>query len=58
MVQVNGKVRGRITVPADASEDLVKRLAREHPNVRRFLDGKQVVKEIYVPKKLLNLVVR
>jgi len=58
VVQVNGKVRGRITVPADASEDRVKRLAREHPNVRRFLDGKQVVKEIYVPKRLLNLVVR
>ncbi len=58
VVQVNGRVRGRIQVPAEASADEVKAAARAHKNVRRFLEGKEVVKEVYVPGKILNLVVR
>jgi leucyl-tRNA synthetase len=58
VIQVNGKVRDRIEVDAGAAEDEVKRMALERPNVQRHLDGKQVVKEIVVPGKLVNFVVR
>ena len=57
-VQVNGKVRDSIEVAADAPEDEVKRTAFERPNVQRHLDGKQVVREIVVPGRLVNFVVR
>jgi leucyl-tRNA synthetase len=56
--QVNGKVRDRVQAPASATEEELKELARSAPNVRAHLDGKQVVKEIVVPGKLVNLVVR
>ena len=57
VVQVNGKVRGKITVAADASEEQVKSLAFADASVAKFTDGKEVRKAIYVPGKLLNLVV-
>jgi leucyl-tRNA synthetase len=57
-VQVNGKVRGDVTVPAGASDGDVLAAAKRVENVRRFLDGKTIVKEIVVPKRLVNLVVR
>ena len=58
VVQVNGKLRDRIEAASDASEEEVLRLARESEKVQRHLDGKAVVKEIFVPGKLVNLVVR
>ncbi len=58
VVQVSGKVRGKTTVSTQASEEEIKRLAREIPNVQQHLLGKQVVKEIYIPGKLLNIVVK
>jgi len=58
VVQVNGKLRDRIEAAADASEAELLELARASEKVARFLDGKQVVKEIVVPGKLVNLVVR
>ncbi len=58
VVQVNGRVRGRTTVSSSASEEEIRRLAKALPNVQQHLQGKEVVKEIYVPKKLLNIVVR
>jgi leucyl-tRNA synthetase len=58
VVQVNGKLRDRVEAEADAPEDELLRLARESENVQRQLDGKEVVKEIVVPGKLVNLVVR
>jgi leucyl-tRNA synthetase len=58
VVQVNGKLRDRIEAPTEAPEDELLRLARESEKVNRFLDGKDVVKEIVVPGKLVNLVVR
>jgi leucyl-tRNA synthetase len=58
VVQVNGKLRDRIEVAADAAEEELLDLARASEKVRRHLDGKQVVKEIVVPGKLVNLVVR
>ncbi|HET6999446.1 MAG TPA: leucine--tRNA ligase [Solirubrobacterales bacterium] len=58
IVQVNGKLRDRIEVPAEASKDELLGLARASEKVERYLDGKDVVKEIVVPGKLVNLVVR
>jgi leucyl-tRNA synthetase len=58
IVQVNGKLRDQIEAAADASEEELIRLARESENVRRHLDGKEVVKEVVVPGRLVNLVVR
>jgi leucyl-tRNA synthetase len=58
VVQVNGKLRDRIEAPAGAPEAELLALARESEKVRRHLDGRQVVKEIVVPGKLVNLVVR
>ena len=57
-VQVNGKLRDRIEAPADASEADLVELANASPNVRRHLDGKEVVKRVVVPGKLVNLVAR
>ncbi|MEQ9890947.1 leucine--tRNA ligase [Pectobacterium aroidearum] len=57
VVQVNGKVRGKITVAADASEEQVRERSAQEPLVAKYLDGVTVRKVIYVPGKLLNLVV-
>ncbi len=56
VVQVNGKVRGKITVPADASEDAVKQAALAEPNVARFLSGQRVTKVVVVPGRLVSVV--
>ncbi len=56
-VQVNGKIRGRIEIPADATEDLVLELAREDGNVSRYLRGKRVTRAIYVPERIVNFVI-
>lgn len=58
VVQVNGRVRDKIEVPSDMDSERVAELARESENVRRFLDGRQVIKVIKVPRKLVNLVVK
>ncbi len=58
VVQVNGKLRDRIEAATDAPEAELLALARESEKVRRHLDGKQIVKEIVVPGKLVNFVVR
>jgi leucyl-tRNA synthetase len=58
VVQVNGRLRDRIEAPADAPESELLALARESEKVRRHLDGREVLKEVVVPGKLVNLVVR
>ncbi len=58
VVQINGKLRDRIEVAADTPEEELLELVRGSENVRRHLDGKDLVKEIVVPGKLVNLVVR
>ena len=58
VVQVNGKVRDRLEAPASAGPDELKALARDAPNARAHLDGREVVKEVVVPGKLVNVVVR
>ncbi|MEG0496137.1 MAG: leucine--tRNA ligase [Eubacterium sp.] len=57
-VQINGKVRGKITLPADADKDAAKAIALGHDNIRSYVDGKKIVKEIFVPGKIFNLVVK
>jgi len=56
-VQVNGKVRGAIEIPADADQALVLETAKQDGNVARFLDGKTLRREIYVPGRIVNFVV-
>ncbi|MDD4627815.1 MAG: leucine--tRNA ligase [Candidatus Peribacteraceae bacterium] len=56
-IQVNGKVRGEIEVEANAAKDDVLAKAKEHPNVHKFLEGMVIKKEIYVPCKLVSIVV-
>jgi leucyl-tRNA synthetase len=56
--QVNGKVRDRVQAGADASPDELKALCRAAPNVKAHLEGREPIKEIVVPGKLVNLVVR
>jgi leucyl-tRNA synthetase len=57
-VQVNGKLRARVVVPADTSEEFVIERALADEKVRAFTAGKQIVKKIYVPGKMVNLVVK
>lgn len=56
IVQVNGKLRAKLTVAADASQESVEQLALSEENVSKFTDGKTIRKVIYVPGKLLNIV--
>ena len=58
VIQVNGKLRAKVEAAADADRDELLRLAHESEAVRRHLDGKEIVKEVVVPGKLVNLVVR
>ncbi len=55
-MQVNGKVRGTIEVPADAQKERVLEAARQDENVSRHLDGKTMRREIYVPGRIVNFV--
>jgi leucyl-tRNA synthetase len=58
VVQINGKVRSRIVVPADEEVEQIKALALADEKIAAMIAGKDVLKEIYVPKKLLNIVVK
>jgi len=58
VVQVNGRVRARVEVPVDISEERAIATAMEQPNVQQHLEGKKVVKHVYVPGRLVNVVVR
>ncbi|MCB2229128.1 leucine--tRNA ligase [bacterium] len=57
-VQVNGKLRDSINVPADSSQDAVEQVAFDSERVKGHTDGRQVIKKIYVPGRLLNIVVK
>ncbi len=58
VVQVNGKLRGKIDVSSETSKEEMESLAKSIPNVISFIDGKEIVKVITVPKKLVNIVVK
>lgn len=58
VVQVNGKLRGRVSVPADADRNEVEKTAMADENVKRYVEGSAIVKVIVVPGKLVNIVVK
>ena len=57
VVQINGKVRAVVKVPADASQDAIVEIAKENEEVAKYITG-DIVKVIYVPKKILNIIVK
>ncbi len=57
-VQITGKVRGTICVPANADKDTVLAIAKADEKIKTFIDGKTVIKEIVVPGKIVNIVVK
>ena len=58
VVQVNGKIKAKLNIPVDADKDAVLDLAKNDENVKKAIDGTKIIKEIVVPKKLVNLVVK
>ncbi len=57
-VQVNGKLRGTITISVDDTEDVIKEKALSNENVKRHIDGKEIVKVIVIKNKIVNVVVK
>ncbi|MFA9373065.1 MAG: leucine--tRNA ligase [Poseidonibacter sp.] len=57
-VQISGKVRGKITLSNDADVETARKLATEDENISKYIEGKTIVKEIYVPGKIFNIVVK
>ena len=56
-MQINGRVRARLEVPADIAEEEAKALALAEPNVQRYFEGKTIRKIVYVPGRLVSIVV-
>ena len=57
-VQVNGKLRGSVDVPVEMDKESILAIAKDVDNVKKFIEGMHLIKEIYVPNKLVNLVVK
>ena len=57
-ITINGKKRGEIEVSSDASKEEILVLAKDNENVKKWCEGKEIIKEIVVPKKLVNLVIK
>ena len=58
IVQVNGKVRGKIEVSMDTSKEEMEALATSLDNVKKYIENKEIVKIVTVPKKLVNIVIK
>jgi leucyl-tRNA synthetase len=58
VVQINGKVRDKIKVPKDLPQEEVKKRVHSSERVKKFLQGKEVVKEVYVPGKIYSIQVK
>jgi leucyl-tRNA synthetase len=58
VIQVNGKVRAKVQIAKGTEKDVLLSLAREHERIREWIEGKEIVKEIVVPDKLVNIVVK
>ena len=56
-IQVNGKLRETLEVPADIAEEELKQLVLENPRIQKYIGGKEIRKMIVVPKRLVNVVV-
>ena len=57
-IQVNGKLRGTIIVAKDASQEMVKEVAMKNIEIVKFIEGKDIVKEIYIPGRMFTIVVK
>ncbi len=58
VMQINGKVRAKLELPAGTSKDVTEKLALENERIKTYTEGKTIVKVIAVPDKLVNIVVR
>jgi len=58
VIQVNGKVRGKMLVAVDEAADKIQALALADEKAAKFIEGKKVVKQVYVPGRLVNIVVQ
>ncbi|MCX5852011.1 MAG: leucine--tRNA ligase [Deltaproteobacteria bacterium] len=58
VIQVNGKVRSKIEVGADETDEVIKERVRADDRIRQFIGDRTILKEVYVPKKLVNLVIK
>ena len=58
VVQVNGKIKTKLTIPVDADKDTVLELAKKDDKVATSIEGKNLLKQIYVPNKLVNFVAK
>ena len=58
VVQINGRIRAKIEIPVDLSNDEVLKIAKNHENIKNLTDGKSVIKEIVVKNKLVNIVIK
>lgn len=56
VVQVNGKVRGTFNAPVDSEKDTLQDMALDQENVQKYTDGKEIIKTIVIPNKLVNIV--
>ncbi|MBU2648549.1 class I tRNA ligase family protein, partial [bacterium] len=57
-VQVNGKVRDNITIPNDSEQDQVFLMAKASSRVQKYIDGKKVIKVVFIQNKIINIVAR
>lgn len=57
MIQVNGKIRGSFTAPTDTSKEDIEKMVKEVPEIKKWLEGKEIRKVIVVPNKLVNVVI-
>ncbi len=58
VIQINGKLKSKLMIPADADKDTVLNMALEDDKVKEAVDGKNIIKQIYVPNKLVNFVAK
>jgi leucyl-tRNA synthetase len=57
ILQINGKIRSKVTVAMDTPQAELERLAFEDSNIKRYTDGKRIIKKIVIPNKLVNIVI-
>ena len=57
-VQINGKLRGEVKINTDEKEDSVKQKVINIENIQKYLDGKEIVKFIYIPNKIVNIIIK
>jgi len=58
VIQVNGKVRGKVTMPINSTKEQMQTAAMDNENVKKFVDGKTILNIVVIPKKLVNIVIK